>query len=92
MTISAGRVPLLFFTSLLLTFLTDFLAQHRRIVPGESQLRVRGVPSKQPKRFSPMAFVVEKHIPFLSFDQCQYVDVLTHGVESFAGRNGVNFS
>ena len=51
------------------TFLPDFLAEHRRVVPGETQFRIGSIPTKSSECFRPILIAVEKNVAFRYFDE-----------------------
>ena len=51
------------------TFLPNFLAEDRRVVPSETQFRVGSIPAKGPERFRSILVVVEKNVTFRAFDE-----------------------
>ncbi len=76
--------------ALLPFFLANLLAQHSGIVPAEAQLRIRGVTTEHPQRFGALRIVVQEDVPFLAFDQGEYVDVVVHFAKTpFGSGRGV---
>lgn len=71
--------------------LANFLAEDSRVVPGETQIRVRGVSTEGAKRLGSFRIIIEKDVSFFAFDECQYIDVLRHlGGPPFASLTALN--
>ena len=50
-----------------LDFLSESLRQHRRIVPGETQFRIRNHPAQRRDHFVLAGFDEDKHVPLGAF-------------------------
>lgn len=55
--------------------LSNFLAQHRCVVPGKAQFRVRGVAAQHFQSFGPAVVIEKKDVAFGSLDQGNHIDV-----------------
>jgi hypothetical protein len=60
------------------TFLADFLAENRRVIPTETQFGIGRKTSKRSERFGTVGFGIEKNIAFGTLDQGKHVGILAH--------------
>ena len=70
---------------LLKTFLTHLLTQYRRIVPSETQLRVRSISAQKTKSLCPMLVVVKENILLFPLNQRDDLNVSSHSIQTGIG-------
>jgi len=73
-------------------FLANFLAEHRRIVPTETQFWVGRISTKGADHLQAVVIIVEKDVPLLTFDQSNDVDFSAHDQVSPAVELNACFS
>ena len=61
---------------LLLGFLSDSLTQHGRVIPGETQIWVRGVTPQGAQRLGSLGIILQKDVALLTLNKGKHIDIV----------------